>query len=627
MRRAVRAGFSGVFGVGILSLVVGQATAGPTTEFTVTGDVISPATYDLAGLGSLALTTETVTFQTMSGPQTGSFTGPTLWTLLNTVGLQTPAVKNGVLRQYVVAQGSDGYTSLFSLGELAPQFGGSNPQVLAAYQQNGTPLGSTGFARIVAAKDNFGGRYVSNLANLEVGTAPSNPSQGGGTTTQLSLSGAVRTPGVFTLSSLGSLPATTETVSYLAGGTPVTATFTGVSIWTLLTDAGIVTDPAIKNDILNYYVLAIGSDGYEAIFSLGELDPMFGGTGASDLIAYLQDGMPLGADGIARVVVPDDNFGGRYVSNLVSLQVIDAVVPEPGSLWLFGTSLLAMAVLRRRRAIIGAGFILITAVPAAWADVIINIPAFRDATLFGGSAADNSSSGPGMFVGSDGQGRPKRGLIEFDIPAYVPSNATITSAVLTLYLGQVAGSGGGGSSGDPTPRTIRLFDVTTAWAGSTNGTTGFPGPGFGGTGQGFPANIGDATWNYAKYNTLRWNTPGGGGDFVSTESADTVVGQSVDTAYSWGSTAQMLSDVQGWLDCTSLNYGWLLKNDSEALQTTFRAFYTREGAIEQGLPQYAPDLVVSYVVPAPEPPPLAIIALAGLTIILLSGRLEAGRPG
>jgi hypothetical protein len=46
------------------------------------------------------------------------------------------------------AQGSDGYTSLCFLGELAPQFGGSNPQVLVAEQQNGAPLGSTGFARI-----------------------------------------------------------------------------------------------------------------------------------------------------------------------------------------------------------------------------------------------------------------------------------------------------------------------------------------------------------------------------------------------------------------------------------------------------------------------------------------------
>ena len=163
----VRAGLNCVFGLGVLALVTGQATAGPTTEFTVTGDVAAPATYDLATLGSLPSRTETVTFQTMTGPQTGSFTGPTLWTLLNTVGLQTPAVKNGILRQYVVAEGSDGYTSLFSLGELAPQFGGSDPQVLAAYQQNGTPLGSTGFARIVAAKDNFGGRYVSQLGGRD----------------------------------------------------------------------------------------------------------------------------------------------------------------------------------------------------------------------------------------------------------------------------------------------------------------------------------------------------------------------------------------------------------------------------------------------------------------------------
>jgi len=624
MRWRVQAGLRGILALAVLAIVARHATAGPTTEFTVTGDVVAPAAYDLAALGALPPTIETVTFQTMSGPQTGTFTGPTLWTLLNTVGLQTPAVKNGILRQYVIAQGSDGYTALFSLGELAPQFGGSNPQVLTAYQQNGAPLGATGFARIVAAKDNFGGRYVSNLANLEVGTAPSNPSQGGGTTTQFSLSGAVQNPGIFSLANLEALPATTETVTYFAAGTPVTATFTGVSLWTLLTDAGIITDPTVKNDILNYYVLATGSDGYEAIFSLGELDPMFGGTGAPDLIAYLQDGAPLGADGFARVVVPGDNFGGRYVSNLVSLQVIDAVVPEPGTLALLGSSFLVMTLLRRRTAVIAASFLLAATGQAAWADVIVDVPALQDATLFGGSAVNNSSSGPGMFVGSDGQSQPKRGLIEFDVPAYVPSNATITGVTLTLYLGQVAGSGGSGGGGDQTPRTIRLFDVTTAWAGSTNGTTGFPGPGFGGTGQGFPANIGDATWNDAKFNTIPWNTPGGGGDFVTTESADTLVGQSVNSAYSWGSTVQMIADVQGWLDGTLPNDGWLLKNDSETGQTTFRAFYTREGAIEQGVPQFAPDLVVSFVVPAPEPSSLGIFAVAALSIALLSRRRPRG---
>ena len=125
------------------------------------------------------------------------------------------------------------------------------------------------------------------------------------------------------------------------------------------------------------------------------------------------------------------------------------------------------------------GCIAMTLAHPASADVVA-IPASQDATLFVvfSTGSNNSSSGPGMFVGSDGQSRPKRGLIEFNIPAFVPAGATITSASLSLVLGQVAGS-------DATPRTIGLFDVTTNWAGGTNGTTGFPGPGFGGTGQGF----------------------------------------------------------------------------------------------------------------------------------------------
>jgi hypothetical protein len=347
-----RAGFAGA------ALLAGwgwNAAAAPvTTLFTVTGDVTAPATYDDPSLSALPATTETVTYQTGGGPQTGTFTGPTLCSLVNTVGLQTPPprVKNGVLRQYAVTTGSDGYSALFSMGELDPSFGGSSPQVLVANREGmpPAPLGSTGFARIVAAKDNYGGRYVSNLTNLQVGTAPVMPSQGGGTTTQFTLSGAVATPGTYTLASLEALPATTETVTYLSSGTSVTATFTGVSIWTLPTDAGIVTNPVIKNDILNYYLEATGSDGYSAIYSLGELDPMFGGTGMPDLIAYDQVGNPfLGSAGFARVVVPGDSRGGRYVSNLVSLELIDAV-PEPASLLLLAAGLLSMGLCATRLA-------------------------------------------------------------------------------------------------------------------------------------------------------------------------------------------------------------------------------------------------------------------------------------
>jgi len=123
----------------------------------------------------------------------------------------------------------------------------------------------------------------------------------------------------------------------------VTATFTGVLLYSLLTTNGqsLITNPAVKNDVLREYVVATGSDGYKAVISLGEILPNFGGE--LDMIAYLQDGNPITADGFARLVVPGDKFGGRYVSNLVSLEVFNAApVPEVGTLGLMlaGVSLM-----------------------------------------------------------------------------------------------------------------------------------------------------------------------------------------------------------------------------------------------------------------------------------------------
>jgi DMSO/TMAO reductase YedYZ molybdopterin-dependent catalytic subunit len=150
------------------------------------------------------------------------------------------------------------------------------------------------------------------------------------TSSSFTLSGAVGNPRTYTFADLSALPATTETVTYFAAGSPVTATFTGVSLWALLTMNGqsLITNPGVKNDILREYVVATGTDGYTAVISLGEIHPNFGGQ--LDLVAYLQDGQPIAADGFARIVVPGDKFGGRYVSNLASLQVVNAApVPEP----------------------------------------------------------------------------------------------------------------------------------------------------------------------------------------------------------------------------------------------------------------------------------------------------------
>jgi hypothetical protein len=333
------------------SLSVTAIAAPVSTQFVLDGAVVTPGTYDLAALSALPPTTQSVTYTAGGTPVTDTYTGTELWTLVNSAGGFTPApgVKNSTLRNYVVAVGSDGYQAVFAGGEINPNFG-NRPYMAAYADTNGQlgPGGPSGFARMVVPGDVAGGRYVSNLVNLYAGTAPSLPGTGGGISSSFSLTG-VSNPGTYDLAKLMSLPATTLTATYLAAGTSVTDTYTGVSLWTLLSMAGLITDPTIKNDVLRQYMVAVGSDGYEAIFSLGEIDPMFGNQ--TDLVAYADTGGQLGVGGLsgfARMVVPGDIAGGRYVSNLVELAVFDATVPEPTSLVLLITSLLGTAIVHRR---------------------------------------------------------------------------------------------------------------------------------------------------------------------------------------------------------------------------------------------------------------------------------------
>jgi hypothetical protein len=339
--------------VGLTGMTSVAIAAGPSTQFDLDGDIATPGVYNYASLSALPPTTQTVTYTSAGAPVTNTFTGTALWTLLGSAGgiVPVPGVKNSSLLNYVVAVGSDGYEAVFSGGEINPMFGGNSSKPdMVAYADASGPLTTTGFARMVVPGDTAGGRYVSNIVDLTVGQAPVPAKGPGGLSTQFTLSG-VKTPGVYTLSTLEEFTPTTVTATYRAGGIPVTDTYTGVSLWTLLNGAGLITDPTIKNDVLRQYVEAIGSDGYAAIFSLGEIDPKFGGE--DDLVAYSDTGGQLGADGpdgFARMVVPADSAGGRYVSNLVALKVFTAApVPEPATWVLLIGALPTLAFLRSRQ--------------------------------------------------------------------------------------------------------------------------------------------------------------------------------------------------------------------------------------------------------------------------------------
>jgi uncharacterized protein with beta-barrel porin domain len=293
--------------------------AGTTTDFTVGGIVSTPLTETDQSLQTLPQTTLSVHYLAGGSPVSATESGPTLWSLINAAGVETNAsVKNDTLREYVLATGSDGYQVVFSVGEINPSFGGSatNPD-LVSILENGAALTSDGFARTVAPGDSFGGRYDSNLTSIDVFHAPTQTGAfTGGNSSQLTVTGQVTAAQTFTLAGLQALPATTLT----AGG----GAYTGVNLWTLLTKVGVVTNPTIKNNILTDYVVATGTDGYQAIVSLGEIDPNFGNQ--PDLVAYALNGGTLGSNGFARLVVPNDSKQGRWVSNLENLEVFDATL-------------------------------------------------------------------------------------------------------------------------------------------------------------------------------------------------------------------------------------------------------------------------------------------------------------
>ncbi len=132
--------------------------------------------------------------------------------------------------------------------------------------------------------------------------------------TQFKLEGLVMTPATYDRVALAALPQSSLKVG--------DNTYTGVSLWTLLSKADIVTHPEIKNDVLREIVVATASDGYKLAISLGEINPEFGNQPC--LIATQRDGADFTSGGFARLVFPNDVKKGRWVVNLTSIKVSES---------------------------------------------------------------------------------------------------------------------------------------------------------------------------------------------------------------------------------------------------------------------------------------------------------------
>ncbi len=219
---------------------------------------------------------------------------------------------------------------------------------------------------------------------------------------------------------------------------------------------------------------------------------------------------------------------------------------------------------------------------AARADVV-NVISARDNTLYesSGSALSNGA-GTHFFVGENGEGDRRRGVIYFDVADALPPGAMITGATLQLHMSRAV------SGASP----VELHRLTADWGEAGSHAAGEEG-------SGAPAQPGDATWQYRFYNTQPWATEGG--DFDPAVSASTSVGGI--GFYTWSSSA-LLADVRSWLSSPATNFGWLVLGDETTASTTKR-FDTRENTE----PTFRPVLQITYV-PEPAASTLALLALA-----------------
>ncbi|HEX3894258.1 MAG TPA: hypothetical protein VHW46_16910 [Terracidiphilus sp.] len=122
----------------------------------------------------------------------------------------------------------------------------------------------------------------------------------------------------WTSASLAALPHTTITV--YNEHAKANQTFSGVPLTDLLTPMGVPAKPRGKD--FRLYVVAEGSDGYQVVYSIGEITPdVHDGT---VLVADQIDGRSLGNNGMFQLVATGEKRPARWVRNLVGIRVLTA---------------------------------------------------------------------------------------------------------------------------------------------------------------------------------------------------------------------------------------------------------------------------------------------------------------
>jgi len=132
----------------------------------------------------------------------------------------------------------------------------------------------------------------------------------------LTIGGDVPKPLTLSATDFRQLPRVTVIRREQAGETK----YEGVLVAELLKRAGVTLGQGMGRQTVAAYLLASAKDGYQAIFAMGEVDPVF--TDSELMIADTMNGAPLpDGQGPFRIVAPHDKGGARSVRALQRLDL------------------------------------------------------------------------------------------------------------------------------------------------------------------------------------------------------------------------------------------------------------------------------------------------------------------
>jgi Oxidoreductase molybdopterin binding domain len=133
----------------------------------------------------------------------------------------------------------------------------------------------------------------------------------------ITVTGTSAQPLLITAADLAQMPRATVTTTN--GG--IETRYEGVWLYEILKKAGVQLGEALRGKALTTYVLAEAQDGYQVVFSVGELDPAL--TEGQILLADKANDKPLfGDNGAFRIVAARDKRAARSVRMLTKLEIV-----------------------------------------------------------------------------------------------------------------------------------------------------------------------------------------------------------------------------------------------------------------------------------------------------------------